>query len=236
MNKRERVRRKSKSSLRSLSAIKGELEQLRDWAKRGAEVEFIVLSDGFSMEYAGRIMGIGLHDGKMPTFHFISQSGMHVRLVPRMFPKSSIEKIPGIHNGIYVEGKKRGSQGFSIVESFFGNKPNAELPRILEKLRTWEKLQLDLHVVLNRGCHAISFRGQGREMSPEIFSFTTSRAPAQLMVKPGDYKFMDMSADGDKSAITLIDPGTGESCLISDAATKPEAVFQKFIDLSPSVH
>ena len=100
-------------------------------------------------------------------------------VTPQMFPKSSIEKVADMHNGVYVEGRTKGSLGFSIVEVLFGKKPHAKLPTVLEELRTWERLQLDLHVVLSQDCHAVSFLGQVRELSSAVFSFTKAPVPVQ---------------------------------------------------------
>ncbi len=140
-----------------------------------------------------------------------------------------------MHNGVYVEGRTK-SLGFSIVEVLFRKKPHAKLPTVLEKLRTWERLQLDLHVVLSQGCHAVSFLGQARELSSGVFSFTKAPVPVQLMIRVEDYKYMNVKVEGEKSDLTLIDPRTGEWCLVSDAATRPETVFQRFVDLSSTVH
>ena len=191
---------------------------------------------GGSVKYAGRIIDTTFGDGTIPSFQFISRSGMQAMLTPQMFPKSSIEQVAGMHNGVYVEGKTKRSQEFSIVEFLFDKKPHVKLPSVLEKLRTWERLQLDLHVVLNQGCHAISFLGQARELSSGVFSFSRAPSPAQLMLKVDVYKYMDIMVEGERSDITLIDPRTEEWCLISDAATRPETVFQRFVDVSSTIH
>ena len=236
MKKRKNNPRRHKSSFRSVSAVKKEVELLRDFATRHCEVEFILPMDGGSVRYEGRIIDTTLDDGTIPSFQFTSQSGMQAMLMPQTFPKSSIEKVADMHNGVYVEGKTKGSLGFSIVEVLFGKKPHAKLPSVLEKLRAWERLQLDLHVVLSQGCHAVSFLGQTRELSSGVFSFTKAPAPTQLMIRVEDYKHMNIKVEGDKSDITLIDPRTGEWCLISDAATRPETVFQRFVDISSTVN
>jgi hypothetical protein len=73
------------------------------------QVEFILPLDGGSVRYEGRVIDTTLDDGTIPSFQFISQSGIQVMLTPQMFPKSSIEKVADIHNGVYVEGKTKGS-------------------------------------------------------------------------------------------------------------------------------
>ena len=236
MKKREKTTRRLKSSFKSVSAVKKEVELLRDFGMRHCEVEFILPLDGGSVKYEGRIIDTTSDDGMIPTFQFISQSGMQASLLPQTFSKSRIEKFPDMHNGVYVEGKTKGSLAFSIVEVLFSKKPHAKLPSVLEKLRAWERLQLDLHVVLSQGCHAISFLGQTRELSSGVFSFTKAPAPAQLMLRVEDYRHMNIKVEGDKSDITLVDPRTGEWCLITDAATRPETVFQRFADLSSTIH
>jgi hypothetical protein len=117
------------------------------------------------------------------------------------------------------------------VESLFEKKPHTKLLTVLEQLRAWERLQLDLHVLLSQGCHAVSFLGQTRELSSGIFSFTKALASAQLMIRIQDYKQMNIEVERDRSDITLIAPGTGEFCLISDTATRPETVFKGFVDI-----
>jgi hypothetical protein len=236
MNKRKPVVRKLKRSFKTLSAVKKEVEQLRDWAQRDVEVEFVLPLAGGSIKYLGRIIDTTFSDEIVAGFDFISPSGVHASLLPQGFGKCSIEKIEGTHNGIYVEGKTKGSQGFSIVESLFDKKPHIKLPSVLEKLRTWERLQLDLHVFLNRGGHAISLLGQVRELSSGLFSFKTEGVPAQLMIRVDKYRSMTLKSDGEKSSVTLIDPFSEDMCVISDAATQPETLFKRYVDISSAVH
>ena len=231
----KRLEHKLKSSFKGLSAVKKEVALLREWSERNAEVEFLLPLAGGSIKYSGRIVDTTIGDGKIANFHFVSSSGVQAILMPQTFGKSSVERIEHIHNGVYVEGKKDG-RAFSIVESLFEKKPNANLATIIEKLRTWERLQSDLHVLVNRGGHAISFLGQARELTSGIFSFTRPPAPAQLMIRLEEYKHMSVKADGDKSSVVLIDPRTEEMCVISDAATQPETLFQRFSDVSSMIH
>lgn len=236
MQKRTKRKQKNQGSFRSVRAVKKEIELLRDFATRHCEVGFILPMDGGSVKYEGRIIDTTLDDGTIPSFHFISQSGMQAMLTPQMFPKSSVEKVADMHNGVYVKGKTKGSLGFSIVEVLFAKEPHAKLPSILEKLRTWERLQLDLHVVLRQGCHAISFLGRARELSSGVFSFAKPPTAAQLMLRVEDYKYMNIKVEGEKSDITLFDPRTGEWCLISDVATRPDTLFQRFVNVSSTIH
>jgi hypothetical protein len=77
---------------------------------------------------------------------------------------------------------------------------------------------------------------QVRELSSGIFSFARASAPVQLIINVDDFKNMRIEGEGGKSDITLIDSRNGEWCWISDSATRPETVFQKFIDISSTVH
>ena len=156
--------------------------------------------------------------------------------MPQTFGKTRIEKIANVHNGVYVEGKAKDAQAFSIVESLFEKKPHSNFAAIVEKLRTWERLQLDLHVLLNRGGHAISFLGQVRELAAGIFSFARPPAPAQLLIRLDEYRHMTLKVEGDKISVILIDPPGEEMFMISDAATHPETVFDRFIIGSSTIH
>jgi hypothetical protein len=231
MKKRKQtIRRRLKSAFKPLSAVKKEVELLRDWANRDAKVEFIVPLAGGSIKYSGRIVDTTVGDANIPMFLFICpSSGMQATLMPQTFGKTRVEKIANAHNGVYVEGKAKDAQAFSIVESLWEKKPNSNFAAIVERLRTWERLQLDLHVLLNRGGHAISFLGQVREMAAGIFSFARPPAPAQLLIRLDEYQYMTLKVEGDRTSVTLIDPPSEEMFLISDVATQPETVFDRFI-------
>jgi hypothetical protein len=105
-----KLRRRSKSAFTSLSAVKKEIELLRDFATRCCQVEFTLPMDGGSVKYEGTIIDTTLDDGTLPSFEFISQSGMQAMLMPETFPKSSIKKAVDMHDGVYVEGKTKNSQ------------------------------------------------------------------------------------------------------------------------------
>jgi|ERR1039458_1917409 hypothetical protein len=237
MKKRKQtIRRRLKSAFKPLSSVKKEVGLLRDWANRNAEVEFIVPLAGGSIKYFGRIVDTTVGDANIPMFHFISpSSGMQATLMPQTFGKTRIEKVANVHNGVYVEGKAKDAQAFWIVESLFGKKPPSDFAAIVEKLRTWERLQLDLHVLLNRGGHAISFLGQVRELAAGIFSFVRPPDPVQLLIRLDEYSYMTLNVESDKTSVTLIDPPSEEMFLISDVATQPETVFDRFIG-SPTIH
>jgi hypothetical protein len=228
-------RRKAKGSFRSPSAVKREIQALRDWAMRNVEVEFIIPLAGGSITHLGRIIETS-SDGGIADFHFASRSGMRAMLVPQLFPKSQVDNVGGLQNGLYVEGKRNGEHGFTVREYLFERKPNPNLESVLEKLRTWARLQLDLHVFLSEGAHAISFLGQARELSSGMFSFARPSAAAQLIIRVEEYKYMKLKSEDDKSHITLIDPRTEELCVVSDTATQPEALFRRFAEVSSTIH
>jgi len=119
MKKRKKSTRKPKGSFKSVFAVKEEVDQLREWATRHCEVEFVLPMDGGSVKFEGRIIDTTLDDATIPSFQFISQSGMQAMVTPQMFPKSSVEKVADMHNGVYVEGRTKGSQGFSGLVPIF---------------------------------------------------------------------------------------------------------------------
>jgi hypothetical protein len=233
MTNKKKRRPKQSGSFKSMSAARKEIELMRDWAECNTELEFIVPLEGGSIKYSGRI--VDTSGERIATFHFVSHSGMQAIMLPQTFGKCRVEKFANLHNGLHVESQRKGSMGFSLVESLIEKKPNANLANVVEKLRIWEKLQLELHVFLNRGDHAISFLGQICELSSGIFSFAGPQTPAQLLLNLNKFQHMGIKTEDDKSSVILINHRTQESCLVSDAATQPADVFARF-EMSSIVH
>jgi hypothetical protein len=228
-------RRRPKSSIGTPASVKHEIEQLRDWANRGVELEFIIPLAGSPITFLGRIFETSSH-GEIRAFHFTSRSGMQARLVPQMFPQSQVEKVENFSNTLCVQSKTTDEPAFVIREFLFEKKPNPKLARVLEKLRSWARSELDLHVFLNQGAYAISFLGHARELFSGMFSFVNPTATLQLIIRVEAYKCMEFKSEGDESHIMLIDSRTEQSCMISDIAMPPETLFKRFSELSSTIH
>ena len=222
------------SSVRAKSAVKREVEQLRDWADRSVELEFIVQIAGGSIIHIGRVPEMPAKDWGS-DFVFESDTGLRALLIPRFFPKSQLEKDGPLGPGLCVEGKTRGEMGFAIREHRIEQKPHPKLGSVLEKLRTWARLQLDVNVLLSHGHDAMSLLAQVHEVSSGVFSFGKAPTPFQLIIRAAEYAYMSVVSEGEKSSIILIDPHAQEVCVVSDAATRPETVFEKFVARS-TVH
>jgi hypothetical protein len=195
------------------------------------DLEFIVQIAGSSITHLGRIREIAAKDWGS-DFVFESDSGVRALLIPRFFPKSQVEKAGPLGPGLHVEGKTRGEVGFGMREHRIEQKPNPKLEPVLEKLRTWARLQLDLHVLLSHGHHAMSLLAKVHEVSSDVFSFGKAPTPSQLIVRIAEYKHIDIASLGEKSSIILIDSQNQEICVVTDAATGPETVFEKFVSSS----
>jgi hypothetical protein len=96
-------------------------------------------------------------------------------------------------------------------------------------------LKLPLHVLLNQGVHVISFVAEATELSPGMFSFLQPPTPAQLILRVEEYKYVDITLDGDNASVTLSNPATQEMCIVSDIATRPETFFKRFTDVTTTV-
>jgi hypothetical protein len=236
-NSRKKPRKpsKHKGSFKKPSAVKREIDQLRDWANRKVNLELILSLAGGALSHRGTIRETRF--GSISDFNFVTNNGIRISLVPQLFPKSSVEIIKGLGVGLYVEGKtKDDGLSFTIREHEIDARPNPNLKIVLAKLQTWAKLNLPLHVFVSQGLQVLSLLAEAKQLSSGLFCVMQSSGPTQLLFRVEEYKHVSIESKDGKTTVTLFDPNTGDYCMLSDGASTSETIFKQFAEISSKIH
>lgn len=206
---------------------------MTDWSARHAEVDFILGVPGeAALRFSGHVVQLRL-SAEFDDFMFVGGAGMTVSLIPAMWPSSLIETWADVKVSLFVRARK-GESGFTLTESFFKAKETPNLKEALGQLRTWQKLNVEVAVLLHQGQTGIFFLGNVVEVAPDSFSFVHVRKELQLVANINGYSNIRIDVIGMQTTVDMVTKD-GESLVITDRKGDLEEMFKNIGSLSSRI-
>ncbi len=236
-NAPRKITRKRRAFNRKQSLIERDVQLLRNWAKRDAEVELIVPNGGVALAYVGHIVEVSISDDFDDFMFLSSASKLRVLLYPWSWRQSKIEKTGGVYVSIYISEGGRSSTHVCIRETLIKRKPNQNLSKALAQLKSWAQSNTKLLILFGSGPHWLAFFGNANAISDAQFSLSEEKsAQLQLLVTVSDFEYIDVKQEGERAFVTLAHADSEWTCSIATAPTRIQDLFKQVPLRSKYIH